>query len=148
MLGNLENDVSTSIAILDRLPATGKAREIAPTWDRSAGEIVLSVDGSSFYTAADDLGEHRLFNIDIASGKATVVAEGGSIGSPVIAGTTLAYTKNSLKSGDQIVVAGADGSSPREITRWVLASKPPSSASAAAGISASESVGVLAPSIR
>ncbi|WP_315385602.1 S9 family peptidase [uncultured Stenotrophomonas sp.] len=96
--------------------ASGKTREIAPGWDRSAGEVVLSEDGKSFYTAADDLGEHRLFNIDIASGKATVVAEGGSIGSPVIAGGTLAYTKNSLKSGDQIVVAGVDGSSPREIT--------------------------------
>ena len=96
--------------------ATGKVREIAPQWDRSAGEVVLSADGNSFYTAADDLGEHRLFNIDIATGKATVVAEGGSIGSPVIAGNTLAYTKNSLKSGDQIVVAQADGSTPREIT--------------------------------
>ena len=96
--------------------ASGKSREIAPQWDRSAGEIVLSADGNSFYTAADDLGEHRLFNIDIATGKATVVAEGGSIGSPVIAGSTLAYTKNSLKSGDQIVVAQADGSTPREIT--------------------------------
>ncbi|UQY88745.1 S9 family peptidase [Stenotrophomonas rhizophila] len=96
--------------------ASGKSREIAPGWDRSAGEVVLSQDEKSFYTAADDLGEHRLFNIDIATGKATVVAEGGSIGSPVIAGSTLAYTKNSLKSGDQIVVAQADGSSPREIT--------------------------------
>ncbi|MGH8088838.1 MAG: TolB family protein, partial [Stenotrophomonas sp.] len=96
--------------------ASGKTREVAPNWDRSAGEVVLSQDGKSFYTGADDLGEHRLFNIDIATGKATVVAEGGSIGSPVIAGGTLAYTKNSLKSGDQIVVAQADGSSPREIT--------------------------------
>ncbi len=96
--------------------ASGKTREIAPGWDRSAGEVVLSQDEKRFYTAADDLGEHRLFNIDIATGKATVVAEGGSIGSPVIAGSTLAYTKNSLKSGDQIVVAQADGSSPREIT--------------------------------
>ena len=96
--------------------ATGKVREIAPKWDRSAGEIVLAEDGNSFYTGADDLGEHRLFNIDIATGKATVVAEGGSIGSPVIAGSTLAYTRNSLKSGDQVIVAGADGSSPREIT--------------------------------
>ncbi|WP_093533238.1 S9 family peptidase [Stenotrophomonas rhizophila] len=96
--------------------ASGKTREIAPDWDRSAGEVVLSQDEKSFYTAADDLGEHRLFNIDIATGKATVVAEGGSIGSPVIAGSTLAYTKNSLKSGDQIVVAQVDGSSPREIT--------------------------------
>ncbi len=96
--------------------ASGKTREIAPNWDRSAGEVVLSQDEKSFYTAADDLGEHRLFNIDIATGKATVVAEGGSIGSPVLAAGTLAYTKNSLKSGDQIVVAQADGSSPREIT--------------------------------
>lgn len=96
--------------------ASGKTREIAPDWDRSAGEVVLSQDEKSFYTAADDLGEHRLFNIDIATGKATVVAEGGSIGSPLIAAGTLAYTKNSLKSGDQIVVAQADGSSPREIT--------------------------------
>jgi len=96
--------------------ATGKTREIAPKWDRSAGEIVLSGDGSLIYTSADDMGEHRLFAVDIATGKAEVVVDGGSIGSPVIAGTTLAYTKNSLKSGDQIVVAAFDGANPREIT--------------------------------
>ncbi|MDX5514858.1 S9 family peptidase [Stenotrophomonas sp. RG-453] len=96
--------------------ATGKTREIAPKWDRSAGEIVLSGDGNLIYTSADDMGEHRLFAVDIATGKAEVVVDGGSIGSPVIAGTTLAYTKNSLKSGDQIVVAAFDGANPREIT--------------------------------
>jgi len=96
--------------------ATGETREIAPKWDRSAGEIVLSGDGTLIYTSADDMGEHRLFGVDIATGTAEVVADGGSIGSPVIAGTTLAYTKNSLKSGDQIIVAAFDGANPREIT--------------------------------
>ena len=96
--------------------ATGKSREIAPKWDRSAGEIVLSGDGTLIYTSADDMGEHRLFGVDIATGAAEVVADGGSIGSPVIAGTTLAYTRNSLKSGDQIIVAAFDGANPREIT--------------------------------
>lgn len=96
--------------------ATGKTREIAPKWDRSAGEIVLSGDGTLIYTSADDMGEHRLFGVDIATGAAEVVADGGSIGSPVIAGTTLAYTRNSLKSGDQIIVAAFDGANPREIT--------------------------------
>jgi len=96
--------------------ATGKTREVAPKWDRSAGEIVLSGDGTLIYTSADDMGEHRLFAVDIATGEAEVVVDGGSIGSPVIAGTTLAYTKNSLKSGDQIVVAAFDGANPREIT--------------------------------
>ncbi|MFB6491643.1 S9 family peptidase, partial [Xanthomonas perforans] len=50
---------------------SGKTREIAPKWDRSAGEIVLSEDGASLYTSADELGEHPLFKIDIASGEAT-----------------------------------------------------------------------------
>ncbi|HEY0332122.1 MAG TPA: S9 family peptidase, partial [Stenotrophomonas sp.] len=46
--------------------ASGKARAIAKDWDRSAGEIVLSQDGKSIYTSADEMGEHPLFRIDIA----------------------------------------------------------------------------------
>ncbi|HYG06625.1 MAG TPA: S9 family peptidase [Stenotrophomonas sp.] len=84
---------------------SGKAREIAPQWDRSAGEIVLSADGKAIYTSADDMGEHPLFKIDIASGQATRLVGEGSVGSPVLAGPTLAFTRNSLKSGDQIFVA-------------------------------------------
>jgi len=113
--------------------ASGKAREIAPDWDRSAGEIVLSEDGKAIYTSADELGEHPLFRIDIASGKAEKLVGDGSVGSPTLAGPTLAFTRNSLKSGDQIFVADvqdstsvaggrmpgatdANGASPRAIT--------------------------------
>ncbi|ELQ09004.1 exported peptidase, partial [Xanthomonas translucens DAR61454] len=57
--------------------ASGKTREIAPQWDRSAGEIVLSADGGTVYTTADDIGQHPLFAVNVASGKvATVVADG------------------------------------------------------------------------
>ncbi|UYK83428.1 S9 family peptidase [Xanthomonas sacchari] len=96
--------------------ASGKTREIAPQWDRSAGEIVLSADGKTVYTTADDMGQHPLFAVDVADGKVRTVAADGSVGSPVLAGTTLAFTRNSLKSGDQIMVADADGQSPRAIT--------------------------------
>ncbi|WP_140723066.1 S9 family peptidase [Pseudomonas sp. Hp2] len=95
---------------------SGKTREIAPDWDRSAGEIVLSPDGRSIYTSADDMGEHPLFRIDIASGKVEKLVAGGSVGSPVLAGSTLAFTRNSLKSGDQILVADGDAKGLREIT--------------------------------
>lgn len=97
--------------------ASGKTREIAPKWDRSAGEIVLSDDGSSLYTSADDLGEHPLFKVDIASGDATKVVGEGSVHAPVLAGTTLAFTRNSLKSGDQIVVSDVQGQGLRAITQ-------------------------------
>lgn len=96
--------------------ASGKTREIAPQWDRSAGEIVLSADGKTVYTTADDMGQHPLFAVDVADGKVRTVAADGSVGAPVLAGNTLAFTRNSLKSGDQIVVADADGQQPRAIT--------------------------------
>ncbi|HBK47240.1 MAG TPA: peptidase S9 [Xanthomonadaceae bacterium] len=95
---------------------TGKAREIAGDWDRSAGEIVLSADGKAIYTSADDMGEHPLFKVDVASGKVEKLVGEGSVGSPVLAGPTLAFTRNSLRSGDQVFVADADGRSPRAIT--------------------------------
>ncbi|WP_049422781.1 prolyl oligopeptidase family serine peptidase [Stenotrophomonas maltophilia] len=84
--------------------ASGKSREIAPQWDRSAGGITLSADGASIYTTADDLGEHPLFQIDVASGKATKLIGDGSVTSVDVAGTSVAITRNSLKSNDQVLV--------------------------------------------
>ncbi|CAD1789247.1 S9 family peptidase [Xanthomonas euroxanthea] len=97
--------------------ASGKTREIAPKWDRSAGEIVLSDDGASIYTSADDLGEHPLFKIDIATGTPTKLVGEGVVHAPTLAGTTLAFTRNSLKSGDQVFVSDVQGQGLRAITQ-------------------------------
>ncbi|WP_127169628.1 S9 family peptidase [Xanthomonas sp. BRIP62415] len=96
---------------------SGKTREIAPKWDRSAGEIVLSDDGTSIYTSADDLGEHPLFKIDIATGTPTKLVGQGVVHAPTLAGTTLAFTRNSLKSGDQVFVSDVQGQGLRAITQ-------------------------------
>ena len=96
--------------------ASGATREIASGWDRSADGIVLSADGKTIYTTAQDMGEHPLFAVDIANGQATEVVGDGSISSFDIAGPTLAFSRNSLKSGDQLFVAAVDGEHPRAIT--------------------------------
>jgi Tol biopolymer transport system component len=49
--------------------AGGKPREVDPDWDRSAGDPRLGPDGKTLYVTADDNGEHRLFAVDLASGK-------------------------------------------------------------------------------
>ncbi|WP_019397767.1 S9 family peptidase [Pseudoxanthomonas sp. GW2] len=85
--------------------ASGKVREIAPRWDRSADGIVLSADGKTIYTTAQHLGQHPLFAVDVASGKVEQVVGEGSISAFDIAGDTLAFTRNSLKSGDQLFTA-------------------------------------------
>ncbi|MDQ2702762.1 MAG: S9 family peptidase [Pseudomonadota bacterium] len=96
--------------------ASGATRVIAPEWDRSADGITLSNDGKTIYTPAQDLGQHPLFAVDIASGEATRVIADGSIGSFSIAGPSNVFTRNSMKSGNQVVTGGIGEAPERAIT--------------------------------
>ncbi len=98
--------------------ASGKAREIAPQWDRSADGITLSADGGTVYTTAQDMGEHPLFAVQVADGAVSKVVGEGSISAFDIAGDTLAFSRNSLKSGDQVFTSTtAAGAPQRAITQ-------------------------------
>ncbi|MBC7988312.1 MAG: S9 family peptidase [Luteimonas sp.] len=96
--------------------ATGSVREIAPGWDRSADNTTLSADGKTIYTTAQDLGEHPLFAVDIASGGVTKLVGDGSVSAFEIAGPTLAFARNTMASGDQLFTGGIDGAPVRAIT--------------------------------
>ena len=96
--------------------ATKQVREIAPSWDRSADGIVVSKDGATIYTTAQDVGQHPLFAVDVASGTAKPVVAGGSISAFDIAGDTLALTRNTLKTGDQLFTTTLAGAPLRAIT--------------------------------
>jgi dipeptidyl aminopeptidase/acylaminoacyl peptidase len=96
---------------------SGQAHEIDPQWDRSADGITLSADGKTIYTTAQNLGEHPLFAVDIASGGVTEVVGDGSISAFEIAGPTLAFARNSMKSGDQLFTGGIGGAPVRAITQ-------------------------------
>ncbi|MGV8930936.1 MAG: prolyl oligopeptidase family serine peptidase [Luteimonas sp.] len=96
--------------------ATDKTRQIAAKWDRSADGIVVSSDGKTLYTTAQDMGEHPLFTVDIATGEAKKIIGDGSISSFEIAGPTLAFARNSMKSGDQLFTTSVEGTPLRQIT--------------------------------
>ena len=51
------------------------------------------------------LGQHPLFAVDVASGEVTDVVGDGSVAAFDIAGPTLAFARNTLKSGDQLFAA-------------------------------------------
>ncbi len=103
-------------AILALDLASGLKRELAPRWDASASTLVLSQDGQSLYTTTDELGQHPLFAVSIGNGEVSNVAGDGTVSAFALAGDTLAFTRNSLKSGDQLFVSRADGSATRAIT--------------------------------
>ena len=97
---------------------SGQTREIAAHWDRSADGIVLSADGKTIYTTAQDMGEHPLFGVEIGTGKAEKIVGDGSIAGFDIAGDTLAVTRNSIKTGDQLfTTTTAPGAPLRAITQ-------------------------------
>ena len=100
---------SDRYAIMELELATGKAREVAPDWDRSAGRLTLSVDGRTLYTTADDLGEHPLFAIDIASGHVRRAAAGGNVSDFSVAGSRLVFVRDSLQSPAQLYELAANG---------------------------------------
>jgi len=97
--------------------ATGSSREIDPQWDRSADSIVLSADGKTIYTGTDDLGQHPLFAVDIATGAARKLVGDGSVSAIAVAGKTLMFARNSLRYPDQVFVADRNGGDVRKISR-------------------------------
>ncbi len=94
----------------------GESREIAPKWDRSADSIAVSADGTTLFVTAQEIGQHPLFAMDVASGAVKQVVADGTIGSVQLAGQTLAFTRNSLTSGNQIFTASVDGGAERAIS--------------------------------
>ncbi len=59
--------------------ASGAKREIDAVWDRSASPLKESADGKTLFTMTDDNGDHALFGIDVATGKATKLVDKGSV---------------------------------------------------------------------
>jgi dipeptidyl aminopeptidase/acylaminoacyl peptidase len=82
--------------------ATGKKRVVADKWDRSIDDFRWHVDGSAVLAGAHDLGQHRLFNIDIASGKVAALTGKGSVTAYDLRGDTVVMAQASLGGGAQL----------------------------------------------
>ncbi len=106
------------LALMRLALAGGAASEIASGWDRSADGISLGADGRYLYTTSNDLGEHRLFRIRLADGKAERLVSGGGVGGFSLAGDRLVFTRDSLTGPAQLYVAKADGSQQRQLSRF------------------------------
>ncbi|CAN5914903.1 S9 family peptidase [soil metagenome] len=96
--------------------ATRKTRVLTESWDRSAGEVQWSADGKTIYTDSDNIGNHSLFAIDVASGTAKVLVDKGTNGSPRVAGDRVVFTRDTLSSPVELYSVKTDGSEMRQLT--------------------------------
>jgi dipeptidyl aminopeptidase/acylaminoacyl peptidase len=95
--------------------ASGQKRKLAADWDRSAGNLQWRADGKALVVDAEDIGQHRLFSIDVASGKVAPLTGPGAVGGYDLRGNTLAYTQASLTSGAQLFSMKLGGK-PQQLT--------------------------------
>lgn len=93
----------------------GFTREIGATWDRSAGALQVSPDGKTLYTTADDLGQHRLFAVDIASQRISALSKEGSVGDFDVGTGQIVLTMDDLDSPAQVYRISGSGK-PKAIT--------------------------------
>jgi dipeptidyl aminopeptidase/acylaminoacyl peptidase len=96
--------------------ASGKKRKLAADWDRSAGNLQWTQDGRALVVDAEDVGQHRLFSIDIASGKVGALTGKGAIGGYDVRGNTVAFTQANLQAGAQLYAMTLAGGDVKQLT--------------------------------
>jgi len=98
--------------------ASGAKHEIDPNWDRSASPLKESIDGKTLYTATDDWGDHALFGVEVASGKATKLVADGSVMGFDVGKNGLIVARQDFKHPTDLYATNARGKSLRQITRF------------------------------
>jgi dipeptidyl aminopeptidase/acylaminoacyl peptidase len=101
--------------ILLRDLSTGSTRELAADWDRSAETLEWSADGKTLFTKADDLGQNRLFAVDVASGKVRALTPEGHVEGFALTAQGAVIAHNTLSRPTDLFVL--EGTSLRQITQ-------------------------------
>ena len=58
---------------------SGAARPLTASWDRSVGRLGVMPDGRHLLAAVDELGQHALYSIDVATGKPVKLVGDGDV---------------------------------------------------------------------
>ena len=107
---------SDRFALMSMDLATSKTKEIAPNWDRSADGLLLSDNGRAIYTVADNLGQHALFSVDIASGAVKSIVSAGTVSEFDVVGEQILFTLVNLASPAQLFLMPSNGGNARLIS--------------------------------
>ena len=97
---------------------TGEERVLTESWDRSVGGVTFAPGGATAYVTAGDVGEVKLFAIDVASGEASELVAGGHVRSPSVAGDRLVFAMDDLQSPVELYSTALDGTDRRALTSF------------------------------
>jgi dipeptidyl aminopeptidase/acylaminoacyl peptidase len=86
--------------------------------DRSPGSLAWSADGRELLLTADHVGQHPVFALDVATGRARLVVKEGQASSPQpAAGGRILFARNTLLGPTELYTVAPDGTGERAVTR-------------------------------
>ena len=94
----------------------GTDRVLTEGWDRSPGELTWSPGGKEIFATADDIGNHALFAIDVASGKVRTIVGKGHVAAPQADGGRIVYLLDSMTGPAEIFSVRTDGEDVKRLT--------------------------------
>lgn len=98
--------------------ATGRTRALTADWDRSADSLQWSPDGRTVYVTAGDVGQTRLFGVDVRSGDVVPMTGPGHVGAFDLTPTGFVFSRDALDSPAELWFKTYRGREmPRRITR-------------------------------
>jgi dipeptidyl aminopeptidase/acylaminoacyl peptidase len=90
--------------------ATGQTRALTQGWDASVGSIAWTRDGKGIVVGVQEVLEHPLYRVDVASGRATRLTREGTANNAVpLADGSVLYTSNSIMAPDDLYRVDARG---------------------------------------
>lgn len=108
---------SDRFRIILRNWSNGVERVLTDEWDRSPNEIAWAPDGETIYAAADNIGQHSIFAIDVATGRVKTVVDQGTCGGINVFDKRLLFARDTLKSPVELFTIARDGSDEKPVTQ-------------------------------
>jgi dipeptidyl aminopeptidase/acylaminoacyl peptidase len=102
--------------IMERTLSTGKTREVAPNWDRSPDGLTLSHDGKTLYTSSDDLGQHPLVSINIATGAVKQLSGPGFVSGFAVGKNRIVFARDDLGAPADLYSTAVNGGAINKLT--------------------------------
>jgi dipeptidyl aminopeptidase/acylaminoacyl peptidase len=95
----------------------GTKRPLTQNWDRSIASFAWSHDGKALFAATDHLGQHPLWSIDAATGRASAITGDGQVEGFSVGAQRVFYSLSTLASPADLYSVGLDGGKPAQLTR-------------------------------
>jgi dipeptidyl aminopeptidase/acylaminoacyl peptidase len=95
---------------------TGSKRQLTQSWDRSISSFAWSSDGKTLFATTDHLGQHPLWAVDAATGRAAAITGDGEVEGFDVGPHQVFYTLSNLANPADLYSVGFAGGKPVELT--------------------------------